>query len=75
MSIRVDDPVLTMLAALIAALALSLVKHGFRWGCRVVRRAKRRIAQIDRILPVTLEVSLTLRIQPGNPIRHRRKPH
>lgn len=63
MSIRMDDPVFTMLAALVAALAVSLVERGFRCGCRVGRRAKRRITQIERVRPVTLEFSLRLKVQ------------
>ena len=68
MSSRMGDPAFTLLAATAAALAVSLASHGLRWGSRVMRCAKRMITQIDWRRPVTLEIIVSLRIQPGNQV-------
>jgi hypothetical protein len=66
------DPVSTMLIAIAAALAVSLAWRGLCWGFRIVRSGLRVVRGIRRVItrtkwlsPVTLEVTMRLRIESG----------
>jgi hypothetical protein len=77
MSIQMADPVSTMLVAIAAALAVSLTWHGLCRGFRIVRRGLRVARSVRRLItrtewlsPVTLEITMRLRVEPRDRGRH-----